>query len=105
MHVSATTQAPGESDDDTVVLGIFDGDGAPEHAPAEVGALLASGEARTSFRSLALAHAAEKRWLLVGLGEQSAFTPERARVAATAVRDRARELSAVSVCWEAPHDS
>jgi leucyl aminopeptidase len=105
MHVSATTHTPGESDADTVVLGVFDGDSAPEHAPAEVGALLASGEARTSFKSLALAHASEKRWLLVGLGEQSAFTPERARVAATAVRDRARELSAVSVCWEAPRDS
>jgi leucyl aminopeptidase len=105
MHVSATTRAPGESGADTVVLGVFDGEGAPEHAPAEVGALLESGEARTSFKSLALAHASEKRWLLVGLGERSVFTPERARVAATAVRDRARELSAVSVCWEAPRDS
>jgi len=102
MHVSATTRAPGESDADTIVLGVFDGDGAPQHAPAELGTLLASGEARTSFKSLALAHADGKRWLLVGLGEQSAFTPERARVAATAVRDRARELSTVSLCWEAP---
>jgi leucyl aminopeptidase len=105
MQVSATTQAPGESDADTVVLGVFDGEHASEHAPAELGALLASGEARTSFKSLALAHADEKRWLLVGLGPRSAFTPERARVVATAARDRARELSAATVCWEAPRDS
>jgi leucyl aminopeptidase len=105
MQVSATTQAAGESDADTIVLGIFDGDGAPQHAPEELGALLSSGEARTSFKSLALAHAAEKRWLLVGLGEHSKFTPERARVAATAVRERARELSTVSLCWQAPRDT
>jgi leucyl aminopeptidase len=105
MQVSATTQAAGESDADTIVLGIFDGDGAPQHAPEELGALLSSGEARTSFKSLALAHAAEKRWLLVGLGEYGKFTPERARVAATAVRERARELSTVSLCWQAPRDT
>jgi leucyl aminopeptidase len=105
MHVSATTQGAGESDADTVVLGVFDGDDAPRHAPAELSALLSSGEARTSFKSLALAHAAGKRWLLVGLGEHSKFTPERARVAATAVRERARELSTVSLCWEAPRDT
>jgi leucyl aminopeptidase len=105
MQVSATTQTPGESDADTAVLGVFDGDGAPAHAPAEVGALLASGEARTSFKSLALAHAEGKRWLLVGLGARSAFTPERARVAATVARDRARELSAVSLCWAAPRET
>jgi leucyl aminopeptidase len=105
MHVSATTQGTGESDADTVVLGVFDGDSAPQQAPAELGALLSSGEARTSFKSLALAHATEKRWLLVGLGKHSEFTPERARVVATAVRERARELSTVSLCWEAPRDT
>jgi leucyl aminopeptidase len=105
MHVSATTQAPGESDADTIALGVFDGDGAPQHAPAELSALLSSGEARTAFKSLALAHATEKRWLLVGLGKHSEFTPERARVVATAVRERARELSTVSLCWQAPRDT
>jgi leucyl aminopeptidase len=105
MHVSATTQGAGESDADTVVLGVFDGDDAPRHAPAELSALLSSGEARTSFKSLALAHADGKRWLLVGLGEHGKFTPERARVAATAVRGRARELSTVSLCWETPRDT
>jgi leucyl aminopeptidase len=105
MRVSATTQGTGESDADTVVLGIFDGDGAPRDAPAELSALLSSGEARTSFKSLALAHAADRRWLLVGLGKHSEFTPERARVVATAVRERARELSTVSLCWQAPRDT
>jgi leucyl aminopeptidase len=105
MQVSASTQNPGDSDADTIALGVFDGEGAPDHAPVELGALLASGEARTAFKSLALAHAAGKRWLLVGLGERSSFTHERARVAATAARDRARELSTVSLCWEAPRET
>jgi leucyl aminopeptidase len=105
MQVSATTQTPGESDADTIALGMFDGETLPEHAPAELSALLASGEARTSFKSLALAHASGKRWLLVGLGERGRFTHERARVTATAARERARELSTVSLCWEAPRES
>ena len=72
---------------------------------AEVARLLSSGEARGSFKSLALTHAADARWLLVGLGKRDDFTAERARVAAAVARDRARELSTESLCWELPADS
>ncbi|HXC46393.1 MAG TPA: M17 family peptidase N-terminal domain-containing protein, partial [Solirubrobacteraceae bacterium] len=89
---------------DTVAIGLFEGEGVPAGAPAQVGELLASGEARASFKSLALTHAEGKRWLTVGLGARADFTAERARVAAAVVRERARELSTKVLCWQAPDD-
>src|ERR1017187_7391445 len=102
MEVSATTQSPGATDADAVVLGVFDGEHDAPGGSAEVAELLASGEARRSFKALALAHAEGRRWLVVGLGKREDFTPERARVVAAAARDRARELSCQALCWETP---
>ncbi len=92
MQVSATTQPAGATDADTVVVGVFEGEQPGEQAPAELGELLASGEARHSFKALGLAHAEGKRWLLVGLGKRDDFTPERARVAAAVACERASEI-------------
>jgi leucyl aminopeptidase len=107
MQVSATTQPGGDTDADTVVVGLFDGEGSeagrlPHDAPAELSELVESGEARGSFKALALTHAQGKRWLLVGLGARKDFTGERARVAAAVVRERAREIATRALCWEAP---
>jgi leucyl aminopeptidase len=83
---------------------VFDGeDVAHDVEGGALQALLEAGEARRSFRHLALAHADGRRWLLVGLGAREAFTPERARVAAGTVQARARELAASALCWELPH--
>jgi leucyl aminopeptidase len=87
-----------------VALGVFDGKRIPhdlEGAPLQ--ALLDAGEARTSFKHLALTHAEGKRWILVGLGSRDDFTPERARIAAALVHGRAREAGAAVLCWELPH--
>ena len=105
MRVSATTEQGGESGADTIVVGVLDGRLASADAPPEAAALLASGEARDSFKSLALAHTAEARWLLIGLGSVEQLTPERARVAASAVRERTRELATKTLCWELPGDA
>ena len=105
MQVSATTQPAGAGEADTIALGIFEGEPPPRDAPQEVAALLDSGEARTSFKSLALARSGAQRWLLVGLGKRERFTPERARVAAAIARGRARELSTLSLCWQAPSET
>jgi|HubBroStandDraft_2_1064218.scaffolds.fasta_scaffold62789_2 leucyl aminopeptidase len=105
MQVSSTTEPAGATAADTIVLGVFDGgETDPGTAPPEVAELLSSGEARRSFKALALTHAAGKRRLVVGLGKPKDFTPERARVAAAVVRDRTRELSAQTLCWELPGD-
>ncbi len=102
MNVSFAAEAPHQTDADTIALGVFDGQQAPAGVPAEVGELLADGEARASFKALALTHAGGKRWLVVGLGKREQFTPESARVAAATVRERARELSTQVLCWQTP---
>jgi leucyl aminopeptidase len=102
VNVSWTTEPAGQTAADTVAIGVFEGAEALDGAPELVGELLASGEARRSLKSLALAHAEGKRWLIVGLGERADFTPERARVAAAAARERAREISTRTLCWQTP---
>jgi leucyl aminopeptidase len=104
MRASATTDAPIAVDADTVAIGVFDGKGIPhdlEGAPLQ--ALLDAGEARSTFKHLALHHGEGKRWLLVGLGSRDDFDAERARVAAATVHGRARELGSRTLCWELPH--
>ena len=83
---------------------MFDGKGIPHDVPdGALGALVDSGEARPELRSLAVAHAAGKRWILVGGGSRDGFDGERARLVAAAALGRARELGARSLCWELPH--
>jgi leucyl aminopeptidase len=112
MHLTAMVQ-PGDissfgfgitSDADTIVVGLFEDEELPANTPRELHALLDSGEARRSFKALALTHAHEKRWLLVGLGARKDFSAERARVCASVVNGRARELSTRALCWEVPMD-
>jgi leucyl aminopeptidase len=104
MQISAIAQPAGAADADTIAIGVFEGDGAPPEAPAALSELLDSGEARRSFKSLALTHAEGRRWLLVGLGKSEEFTPERARVAASVAGARAREISTRALCWQVPGD-
>lgn len=104
MHVTATTTAPAESGADTIAVGVFSGEGvAHDTDDAALGALLGAGEARTTFKHLAVTHAAGVRWILVGLGDREAFDAERARLAAHVVRGRAADAGARTLCWEAPH--
>jgi leucyl aminopeptidase len=95
--------APGGPDDaDTVAVGLFEGEQAPSVLPSAAAQLLGSGEARTSPKALALAHADGRRWLLVGLGARDDFGHEQARVAAAAAAARAREISTEMLCWVVP---
>jgi leucyl aminopeptidase len=102
VQVSATTQPASATDADTVVVGLFDSEPPSAAVPAEVGKLVESGEAKGSFKALALTHAEGKRWLTVGLGGRKDFTPEHARVAAAVARERAPELATSPLCWQAP---
>ncbi len=104
MDVSATTHPGASTEADTIAVGIFEGEDAPSGMPDAAAQLIASGEARTTAKALALAHADGKRWLLVGLGKRKDFTPERARAAAAGVQTRALELSTRTLCWQAPND-
>jgi leucyl aminopeptidase len=104
MNVSATTQPGASTDADTVAVGVFEGEEAPKGLPEEAAALIASGEARSTPKALAVAHADGRRWLLVGVGKRKDFTPESARAAAAGAHARALELATRTLCWQAPSD-
>jgi leucyl aminopeptidase len=104
VHIEATTASPVQTDADTIAIGVFEAGGIAHDLPGgELSRLLDAGEARRSFKHLALTHADGKRFLVVGLGERAKFDAEQARVAAAAVHGRARELGAKTLCWEVPH--
>jgi leucyl aminopeptidase len=104
MRVRATTDSPAATGADTIAIGLFEGEGvAHDLDGGALGALVDAGEARASLRKVAVAHAGDRRWLLVGLGARGEFDAERARVAAAVAAGRARELGARSLCWELPH--
>jgi leucyl aminopeptidase len=102
VEVSSTTQPGGSTDADTIAVGVFEGEDPPADTPAELAELLRSGEARRSLKALGLAHAQDRRWLVVGLGKREQFTPERARVVAAGTHARALELGTRALCIQTP---
>ena len=105
MRVSATTTDPPQTAADTVVVGVFEGkDVSHDVSDGALQRLLDTGEAKRSFKSLAVTHEDGKRWVLVGLGDRDRFDAERARVASATALARAAEASSTkTVCWEVPH--
>jgi leucyl aminopeptidase len=104
MEVEATTASPAETAADTIVIGVFEEEGvAHDLADGAIGRLLDTGEARSEPSSLAVLHAQERRYIVVGLGARGQFDAERARAVAAVAHGRARELGAATLCWEVPH--
>ena len=104
MRVTATTEAAAATAADTLVMGLFEGEGVAHDVGDVVGGLLDGGEARTSFKHVAHAHADGRRVVAIGLGPRGRFDAERARVVAAVAHGRAKELGARKLCWEVPHD-
>jgi leucyl aminopeptidase len=104
MRVTATTEAAASTAADTVVVGLVEGEGIPHDVDGgALQALVDAGEAKASPRHLAVAHAAGKRWILVGLGARDRLDAEGLRVAAATAHGRAQDLGARVLCWELPH--
>src|SRR6185295_14994038 len=104
MRVSSTTSSPSDSGADTLAIGVFDGETvAHDVKGSALQRLVDSGEARTAFRHVAVAHAGDRRWLIVGLGARAEFSPERARIVAASALGRAQEVGTRRLCWELPH--
>src|SRR3954452_8913657 len=104
MRVSATTQSPAESGADTLAIGVFDGETVAHDVKGDaLQRLIDAGEARTAFRHVAVAHAADRRWLIVGLGSRAQFDAEKARSGAASARAGANEVVTRRLCWELPH--
>src|SRR5215217_4077656 len=103
MRVSSTTQAPPETGADTIAVGVFEGEGIAHDVDGILQAMVDSGEARPGLRKVAVTHAGGRRYVLAGLGGRDEFDAERARVAASAVAARAKEIGTRTLCWELPH--
>src|SRR3954468_10697477 len=104
IGVSSTTSSPSDSGADTLAIGVFDGETVAHDVKGDaLQRLIDAGEARTGFRNVAVAHAADRRWLVVGLGPRSQFAPERARIAAATALGRAPEGGTRGLCRGLPH--
>ncbi|HKF81178.1 MAG TPA: leucyl aminopeptidase [Thermoleophilaceae bacterium] len=98
IAVSARRGAPEQTDADTRVVGLFEGESIED---ASLQALVESGEAKGGSGKVAVAHGDRKRVLIAGLGKRDELDAETARVAAAAAAGRARELGTRSLSWEA----
>ena len=99
ITVTGRAGEPRETDADTRVVPVFEGEQLDEPALQE---LVESGEARSGLRKLAVTHEDGRRVVLVGIGTRDELDPERARVAAAAAAGRARDLGARSLSWAVP---
>jgi leucyl aminopeptidase len=106
ISVSARRGAPSETDADTRVVGLFEGETLDE---GDLRGLVESGEAKGGLRKLAVTHenadGNPRRVIVAGLGKRDEFDPERARVAAAAAAGRAAELGASSLSWATPGEA
>jgi leucyl aminopeptidase len=98
MDITATTDPPEDTEADTIVVGLFEG----ESLEGPAAALVESGEAKPKPRRVAVTHADGKRWLVVGLGSRNDWDAEGARVAGAVAVARAAELGARFLCWRLP---
>ncbi|MDX6375830.1 MAG: leucyl aminopeptidase, partial [Gaiellaceae bacterium] len=103
MIVETSTELPQDTDADTVVIGVLDGEKIHHDIDGILNGLVAAGEAKAKHRHLAVTHAGGKRWVLVGLGKRAELDGEKVRVAAAAALGRARDAGARRLCWEVPH--
>ncbi|HLL86638.1 MAG TPA: leucyl aminopeptidase [Thermoleophilaceae bacterium] len=109
-EIAVTTRGgdPADTDADTRVVGLFEGESPPDERLA---ALVESGEAKGKLKKVAVTHEetggggerpALRRVVIAGIGKRDEFDSEKARVAAAAAAGRARELGARSLSWAVP---
>jgi leucyl aminopeptidase len=99
VGVTVRRGAPGDTDADTRVVGLFEGGSLDE---PELQALVDSGEAKGGLKKVAVAHVGSKRVIVAGLGKRDDFDSEKARVAAAVAAGRASEIGSRSLSWAAP---
>jgi leucyl aminopeptidase len=104
VSVRARSGRPDETSADTRVVGLFEGESLGDE---RLQRLVELGEAKPGLKKVAVAHeeapgGGQRRVLIAGLGKRDEFDAERARVAAAAAAERAKELGAVSLSWAAP---
>ena len=102
INVTARAGDPAETDADTRVVALFEGEDATD---AAVRSLVDAGEAKPALGKLAVTHEdGGRRLIVVGLGKRDELDGEKARVAAAGAAGRARDLGAKALSWAAPAD-
>src|ERR1700744_803298 len=101
MDVDTITGSALQSGADTIAVGLFDREADALDALG-LRALLERGEAKPDFAHLPVGHTEDARVIVIGLGAPAELDPERLRIAAALVRDRAAELASSHVSWELP---
>ena len=99
VGVSVRRGAPEDTDADTRVVGLFEGESLGEPG---LQALVDSGEAKGGLKKVAVTHVNGKRVIVAGLGKREEFDSEKARIAAASAAGRASELGTRSLSWAAP---
>ncbi|MFT4048870.1 MAG: leucyl aminopeptidase [Solirubrobacterales bacterium] len=101
IDVTTRSGDPAETTADTRVVGIFDG----QPSGIEViDKLVESGEIKASYKSSGVAHAHGTRFVVVGLGKEDDFTPERSRVVGAVTVGAAKGLGAKSLSISGPNN-
>jgi leucyl aminopeptidase len=104
IRVTAREGKAEETEADTRVVGLFEGDSPDDPA---VAALVDMGEAKPKLRKVAVTHedapgGGRRRLIVAGLGARDEFDQEKARVAAAVAAQRASELGTRSLSWAEP---
>src|ERR1700748_813238 len=99
IGVSARRGAPGDTDADTRVVGLLEGESLCDPERQQLGG---SGEAKGGLKKLAVTHVDGKRVVIVGFGKRDDFDGEKARTAAAVAAGRASELGAHSLSVATP---
>jgi leucyl aminopeptidase len=110
MRTASRQGAPQDTSADTLCVGLFENEDAPQALDAALGGalgrLVEAGEAKGSFKKTALLHPLNggslARVVIVGLGKRDELGHERARVAGAVGLARARDAGARSLAWAVP---
>jgi leucyl aminopeptidase len=99
VELEVVSQGLGELDADVVAVALADGD----QLPAELRSAPGAGDAKTSFKKVALLHPERPaRVLAVGVGPRAELDAERLRVAAALLAKQAGGVDARSIAWLVP---
>jgi leucyl aminopeptidase len=107
-EISVTTRRgdPAESEADTRVVGLFEGESLDDERLQK---LVDLGEAKGALKKVAVAHedargddGSPRRVIVAGLGKRDELDAEKARIAAAVAAARAREIGSRSLSWTVP---
>ena len=98
MRVELSEKSPTRTEAGIVCIGLFSG----TELPADLAGAPGATDVQAKYKSLSVLRPTGGRVLVVGLGDETDFDPERARVAAALAVRQAHRLKASSIAWDCP---